>query len=207
MRWLRKAAETLGSKAGNAGDARAVTRRVVSVACSEMGDEQALGRLRGFVEDDSRVARVAAEQLLSSRDEYATDRAYRLLVAAIDGTPVGDPPDALKELFDRESELGRVPVERAFAILTELEPRLKDAWADDYAPDGRSVPAIDLARRSVKGLLGPGSENPDPLVRSNLALSVASHYVELGGDEADPDDRQASYFGARRKRVVRRLGA
>jgi hypothetical protein len=176
-----------------------VSRKAVNVARSDMKDAQAVERLRGIAAEDSGGAARALEGLSRMRAEYSTDRAYRLLLAAVDGVRVPLPPSELRELFDREEELGRLPIERAIAALVALEPRLGRTPRE-------GAPAIDRSQLlQLKGVIGPGSDNPDPLVRSNLALSVVSHYLELGGDGADPSDGEVSYFGARRKRVVRRV--
>jgi len=191
-------------KAGNAQPNRApsaseVSRKAINVACSDMEDIQAVARLRGIAAENVGATRRALESLSRARTEYATDRAYRLLLAAVDGVSVSAPPGELRELFDREGELGRLPIERAVAKLVELEPRLEEVMSKRTSVTGRS------RLMQAKAVMGPGSDNPDLLVQSNLALSIVSQYLEAGDDGADLSDGEGSYFGAHRKRVVRRV--
>jgi hypothetical protein len=190
---------TRDTRDGGGPKASEVSRKAVNVACSDMKDEQAVERLRGIAAKNSSGAARALEGLSRMRSEYSTDRAYRLLRAAVDGVRVPLPPSESRELFDREEKLGRLPIERAIATLVALEPRLGRTASEGAPAIGRS----QLLR--LKSVMGPGSDNPDPLVRSNLALSVVSQYLELGDDGANPSDGEVSYFGARRKRVVRRV--
>jgi hypothetical protein len=178
---------------------QSIRHKAISIACSDMEDAPAVERLRTIAAGNMDAARNALENLSRARDEYVADRAYRLLVSVVDGVSVPAPPAELRELFDREAELGRLPIKRAIATLVELEPRLAIVTSMSTSEVERSH------RLEIKSITGPGSDNPDPLIQSNLALSVVSHYLELDTDDADPADADASYFGARRKRVVRRL--
>jgi hypothetical protein len=186
-------------------DQREIYRKALKLACSEMSDRDAVGELRSIVGIvGERMARQSLSELGDGREEYMTDRAYRLLEAAVDGEPVEAPPAELAGLFAREDALGRLPIGLAVERLTELEPRLKDVWPADV-PDGGEASWSNDAPRAVKELLGPRMENPDPLVRSNLALSIASHFLALDKEGANPRDSETSYFSANRRRVVKRL--
>lgn len=186
------------------GDDRLIYRKALSVACTEKSDEEAVEHLQSIVALSERTARAALRLLASKRDSYETDRAYRVLEAAIARAPVGAPPIELRELFAREEALGRLPVSAAVERLIELEPRLECLWPSGV-PNKKDAAPKNASHPLAKQLLGPGVENPDPVVRSNLALSIASHLLALEEQGVEPADLVTSYFAAHRKRVVRRL--
>jgi hypothetical protein len=119
-----------------------------------------------------------------SRDDYVSDRAYRLLAASASGTAVAPMPPERSALFAREESLGRTPINQAFAVLKDIEPRLLDverkATSAELDDNGSLPPDI---RRRLGVLVGGGAEREDELLRSSLASSITQHYLRvLAGD-------------------------
>jgi len=147
-------------------------------------DEAAKVELAGRVADEAQALKEAAVDLAKRRDDYIDDRAYRLLSAAAAGTAVQSIPPERRELFTAEEAIGRMPIEQAFRHLAEIEPRLLDverqARGASVADNG-GLP-VDMARR-LRSLVGGAAERDDELLRSNLASSIAQHYLRvLAGD-------------------------
>jgi hypothetical protein len=181
-------------------DVRSISRRAMYYAHSGYTDEEAAARLRKDVGTNIKAARTALAGINRARSEFDGDRAFRLLDAVVREVPVEAAPIASSELFAREEELGRLPLDEARAKLIALEPRLSSLWtANATRRTGDDVPG---QIEHVNSLVGPGSENSDPLLRSQLALSVM-HHVLATTDGDLLDTRQVSYFSAPRKRVVR----
>ncbi len=173
-----------------------VYRRAVSCARSELGDEVAVERLRTETARNRKAGIAALRSLEGDRKQFDIDRAYRLLEAAVCGTPVRPAPVEHGELFAREENLGRLPLTEAIETLVGLEPRLADVLA--HGPEQSKAPML-----RVNELVGPNSQHRDSLVRSQLALSIAAHTLATGPDATGRDGDGASYFSAERKRVVR----
>ncbi len=183
--------KTLAVKpATKAGNRKMIVRAALSLGHSELSDEEARTQLRSDVLVQTRGARAALKSLSTSRDEYEGDRAYRLLEAAIADVPVRPIDSEVKELFEREAELGHLSVSQAISRLEELEPALTKLLAK---PSGQSLSRF----------LGPGAQHPDPLVRSHLALSIAHHFLSILSGSKEFGDLSTSYFRAPRRLVVR----
>jgi hypothetical protein len=162
------------------------------VVQSELSDEEAANRLREVVASDPMGAkttlRLVERMCTSSVPNYETDRAHRILVAAIQGTKPEPVRPEHAELFERERELGWMSLEQAFERLNAAVPELDAvrSRAEELAAapelfgiteeaDGLEVPSRLLP--DAEGLVGPSSPHPDPLIRSRLARSVVANYV------------------------------
>jgi hypothetical protein len=155
------------------------------IAHEDLSDPDARDKLRGQIVDGE-PARRAVELLASGRDGYIKDRAYRLLTAALDQTDVRPIDPALREQFMREEELGRMPLEEAFAELAEREPALSELGGED---DPRAF------ENQAGKLIGVGARSADPLLRSDLAASVVAQYVGIRQGRLEGDPR-APYLDA-----------
>jgi hypothetical protein len=174
------------------GKSAGVYRAACAAARREDSDTAAAELLRAEIRDDRRGVARALRWLGTNRDEYVCDRAYRVLHAIATNKPVEPIRPAVAAVFEREAELGRAPLARAFEILVELEPRLRDL---------QSMEDENVWGKRLTELLGPNALGDDALVRSQLALSVASHYLTFGSDGRASKD--ITYFAAPVKVVTR----
>jgi hypothetical protein len=127
----------------------------------------------------------------ADRREYGADRAYRLLQAAISNRGVEQIKHERAELFTREATLGRMAMSEALDVLRELQPGLPEPGSDAFVAS------------SLSTLLGPRTvDSGDALVRSQLALSIATQYVAIIHGRSDLGSVTTSYFSAPRKIVV-----
>lgn len=167
-------------------------RELFRVVRSDPNDFEAAKALGATVEADWEDALMALKWLKEVRSvagpSYETDRARRVLTAAIGRTPPepASSEDAL--LFEREQELARMSQEQAFAELVSAVPELDlfgsraKQLADAPASFGISIESNrvnvppDLLPNTTR-LVGPCSNHPDPLVKSPVAASVVSNYV------------------------------
>jgi len=151
-----------------------LTETARALAASDRDDPTASARLRSHLPRDRTVARDAIDDLAERRTSYLDDRAYRLLTAAVDGTPVRPIDPAVASQFAAEAELGRLSLSDAFAALAVLEPRLRDAsrQADDTL------------------LVGPWASGPHAVLNTELAAGIVREYAAATRDgrapEADP---------------------
>jgi hypothetical protein len=163
-------------------------RAALRAAHSAESDEDARSRLSHELGGSKRDIHHALNILAAKRDQFDMDRAYRLLHAAITSDPVESIRSDLRELFSQEEQLGRIPLAQAFAFLAERQPGLSHLHA--------------AAAQPVSALLGPAARNcSDPLLRSQLALSVVSQHlaIQSGSQEGDIS---CSYFSAPRKTIT-----
>jgi hypothetical protein len=170
-----------------------VRPELMRVVYSRLTDAEAAARIGSFVESNPRAARTTLRHVrdaLKFSRGYDTDRACRILDAAIQGRPPAPVRAQDVQLFDRERELGWLPLGEAFARLRSAVPELAEiqARAEELAatPDAFGIVydehenVIDVPSGvlpTAHGLVGPGSRHPDPLIRSNLAATVAARYV------------------------------
>lgn len=177
----------------DARDSRAVARAAARQARSTLDDARAKSELEREIPPGGDGVRTAHEALRMDRAEFVTDRAFRLLDAVVRDTSV-DAISTLKiDVFTREAELGRTSVELAFRQLAEMEPRL-----DEFVQSRGEAPTIRLSE-----LVGPNAQHPDPIMRSQLALSIATHYLAVLSGKLPAEDRTEAYFSAHRRVVVR----
>jgi len=170
-----------------------VRPELMRVVYSRLADTDAAARIGGLVRSNPEAAaatlRYVRKTMTSSRS-YETDRACRILEAAIKGTP----PEPIRaedlHLFERQRELGWMPLSQAFEQLCAAVPELAEVGAraemlaasptefgivHDLDENVIVVPAGVLP--TTHGLVGPKSSHPDPLIRSSLAATVAIRYV------------------------------
>jgi hypothetical protein len=180
---------------------------VLQLARSEQDDKAACTALRKRIgKNRSRAARSALALLSRSESDYETDRAGRLLEAVINDQPVSAVDPTKQVLFMRERELGLLSLHDAIAALSELEPRLTHLLNEVINRPSDKRDAHGTVAR-LNQLVGPNADLHDELVKSQLALSVVSHYI-AGVNLANENDWETSYFAAPRQLVVRagRLG-
>ena len=143
------------------------------VVHSRLNDEQAVERMRQIVQDHPRAAEATLSHqtdIQSRTNGYIPDRAYRIIVAAVRNTPpVAVSPENAAQ-FEREKELGWLPLEEAFSHLAAIVPELRT-----IAEQGAALPpptdfdrsltqAYRQVRRDAAKLVGPKSTNQDALV-------------------------------------------
>jgi hypothetical protein len=170
-----------------------VRPELLRVVYSHLTDDEAAVRIGEMVRSDRRAAEATLRYVSRARDSsgsYDTDRAFRVLVGAMNGTtPV---PVRLEdaELFERERELGWMPLSQAFERLRSAVPELEEIRdrAEQLAASPESFGISQDADRAglvipsgvlptSGGLVGRGSRHPDPLIRSPVAGSVVANYV------------------------------
>lgn len=153
-----------------------VRYELMQVVYSHMTDEHAVAHLKEFVEADPGAAQATLSYVDRTRARspaYDTDRAHRILLAAINGAPPAPVEPEGAELFERERELGWTPLETAFHQLAGEVPEL-----GQIAALVESRPGSTASIRRVLKFVGPRSAHDDPLLRSPLALTVASRYLD-----------------------------
>lgn len=187
-----------------------VRPQLMRVVYSNLTDEEAAAQIGEEVRSNPRAAKATLDYVRRIHDAshgYETDRACRILVGAIEGTP----PEAVRpedaKLFERERELGWLPLAEAFERLAAAVPELEAirVRSEELAAspelfgieqeadgDGLVIPAGVLPK--TDGLVGPVSGHPDPLIRSRLASSIVANYVRAllthTGDRALWDHNQ-----------------
>ncbi len=175
------------------------------LAYSRFDDDAARERLRERLDTSPAVLKEATIAMSKHREDYVRDRAYRLLSAAAADTPVQPIPPERAELFAREEALGHMPIQQAFALLAESEPRLADmeqrARAHSQTPDAGCELAEDILR-PLRRLVGGGAEAEDELLRTSLATSIAHQYLRLLSDEEGRASTETPYWEIPRRTVV-----
>lgn len=166
----------------------------------------ALTDLRSKLESESAGVWDAVEWLGRDRRDYIADRAYRLLTAAVAGTAVRPIDPAVAVLFGREERLGRMPMQHAYAELAALEPRLLDVRervaASPAPPPGPTRWPNPVAADALRGVLGVANHDGDQLLRTDLAHSLALHYLSILVDGRFGGDPATAYFDAPTKASV-----
>jgi hypothetical protein len=138
---------------------------VRQIAGGGLDNEAACSDLRGRLPEDPEVAQGAINHFGALRTSYIDDRAYRLLTAAVDGTPVRPIDPNVSDQFSAEAELGRMSLSDAFAYLVSLEPRLADEPVR-RAEERRTRRSGLSVGRSEPELVGAWAELPrDPEYR------------------------------------------
>lgn len=182
-----------------------VARLALDAAYSAASDEVAVRRLRDHVTSHPAEARAALKLYAQRRDRFDLDRAYRLLAAAVTGEAVQPIPSDRYGLFDRERQLGRMPLSEAFAVLADREPQLRNlaAAARSKAHSTGATHSPDEDAETTTSWKAPPDENAqdDPLYRSELARSIATQYLAIV-DGSHDGDASSSYFALPRKKIV-----
>lgn len=189
-----------------------IARTTLRAAHSAEPDEDARRRLEGDLASNGQQAQDALTIFSRMREQFDTDRAYRLLYAAMTNTPVQPIAADRRDLFISEEQLGRMPLSDAFAFLAKRQPQLYQFEKAARVADGVTGPLLGdntgaddatvNAPPYVSALLGPGAQDcTDPLLRSQLALSIASQYLAIMAGSHDGDD-SCSYFASPKKRMT-----
>ena len=164
------------------------------VVRSELTDEQAAERMRSVVKAHRRGARLAAQyvsDVLVRDGGYLADRADRVLSAAISDTAPTSIRSDIVSLYESERELCVRPLEAAFKSLASVIPELEgvkekaamQGFREPARPNQFRVVVLAEWRDAAAKLVGPGSTQTDPLLRSVAALNVVVTYLDwVGGD-------------------------
>jgi hypothetical protein len=172
------------------------------VALSDLPDEAAKLELVAVVRAHPEASQVALRRTGLPEAGYLTDRQHRLIKAAVTGMPV-EPIEAERSAeFAAEAHLGRIPIDQAFDQLEALVPDLADrrakaeAWREAHTTADR-MERLRMFRSLTSGidlLLGPRAAHSDPLVRSQVARSVAVSYISILLGDTSHGDRTTPYF-------------
>lgn len=208
LRISRLARRAMAAFVRGAGDSRVVRRAAARQARAPVEDEEARRQLEDEIFEHRAGIPDALRVLRATHGDFVTDRALRLLTAIACDAPVEPIAADNAELFRREEMLGRMAVVDAYLRLAEIEPRLhKVAFARDAPPQAsnRSVkrPTDEPYGRELHTLVGPCAQHSDPLIRSELALSLASHYLSILTGKLPRAQEAEPYFSAQRRVVVR----
>jgi hypothetical protein len=179
-----------------------ILRAAQQAAYSARPDADAMQTLEPLIKAHPRAAHSALRHLTNMRYRFDFDRAYRLLAAAVDQDSVRPTPPALRELFAREEQLGRMPLVEAFTLLANYEPRLREIADHSDTPTAPTQPTneSELALSSPHILLASRSDG-DPLYTSELARSICHQYISIIRD-AHAGDLSRSYFALPNKLVI-----
>lgn len=182
----------------------AATRRA---AKSTLDDEAAKAMLSERLTAEPAVVKEATIELSRGRNDYMSDRAYRLLSAAGGGSEVQPIPPERRELFAAEASLGRMPLEQAFESLAKAEPRLEDIRrrvsahsADAARFEGGRLPQ-EISEELID-LVGAGARKEDELLHTNLATSIVHQYLQLLAGDTRSGPADVAYFDHPRKTFV-----
>lgn len=168
-------------------------RVVETIAGSHLDDEAACARVRELLPEDREVLASAVRVLETSRTSFLSDRGYRLLVSAVDGTPVRPIDPAVFDQFSAEGKLGRLSLSDAFAYLLSLEPRIADELAQQDESGGGDKPHR-FRKRSDWRLYGPSGESQHVVLNTDLAEDVVREYVTVTEGGQLPDTDPTPYF-------------
>jgi hypothetical protein len=152
---------------------------------SHLSDEDAADRLRDVVRSDRLGARATLLYITRIRDgscAYDTDRAYRVLRAAMREAPPELVSSGQEGLFERQRKLGWSPLSDAFDQLADAVPELAEV-----AQTVESAPFTSDWITGVEKVVGPRSSQTDPLLRSSLALTVVARYLRAVSSSGDRD--------------------
>lgn len=175
-------------------DAYRVMHKVRMWALSELTDRDAKIALKRELDAPVGVIFESMRRLDGFRDKYEFDRAYRLLDAVVHNAAVEGVDREYAPLFDREVELGRLHLTRAFDYLTVLVPELMDlqqSMIGATEKEGATEAQLRLMREA-RCIVGPKSEHHDPLVRSYLSRNIVLMY--LTNEMSGRDRNDVSYF-------------
>jgi hypothetical protein len=179
------------------------------LASTEEDDDRALASLRYEIQrQPGSAAQKARERVARQVWCYETDRASRLIDAAIDGTALRAVDAKWVDLFAQEARLGRMPLCDAFPeiissvpeigrVTTRFEKSLFDIRTSTKEDDEGFLSRQKLlmkAQREVAQIIGPKSRHLDPLLRSYIPRNIVYRWLRvLCGDPPLPS-RDESYF-------------
>jgi hypothetical protein len=118
-----------------------VRPELLRVVGSTLNDDEAALRMRAIVQANPLGAKATLRYVTETREaqlSFKTDRAYRIMVAAIQNTAPSPIKAENAALFERERTLGWMPLEDGFKQLVELVPQLQvlEQAAGALAADG-----------------------------------------------------------------------
>ena len=177
----------------------AISQAALDQAASSADDSAAAAVLRSEVTDRGAVVRDAIDALANPRDNYLYDRAFRLLTAAVDGGPVRPIDSAVRDLFLGEQQLGRLPLEDAFASLARTEPRLRDvereivAQRSSFEHAESQLEARRVIANRIERLVGFGARRQGWLLRSDVTWSCVYGYLLAAAGASDGDTTVALF--------------
>ena len=156
---------------------------------SDLSVEEAAQRLKPILAAEPNAAAKVRRYVNRHRGDggYVVYRGSQILNAATDQPPPEASQQKLERL-DAERALGSKTLRRAFADLAEMVPALRDAEARTVAlvddPDRADAETRLRLSLLTHSLVGPDAEDRRPLVRSTLALMIASRYLStIAGDQ------------------------
>lgn len=211
--WMLRAV-LLGYGKGSEPAHRRVLNDASRTVRRQKDDEAALASIENMVKENREAAKEVRGRLAQGPPNYVGDRALRLLDAALSGSGEIAPPDSQwAALFKEEEALARMPIREALALLYDREPELErirshvgDLFAQRVRESGEAEgavaqePAIVRARiaamSDVGKILGPGSKQTDPLLRSYIARNIAFRAISLASGNPRKVDRDGPYFGS-----------
>jgi hypothetical protein len=179
-------------------DGASLIRAAARVSESELSDDKAVKWLEREITQQGGNTRAALRHLGERRDRFDMDRAYRLLSAAVTGEPVEPLPGDRRDLFEQERRLGRMALEDAFGLLAARAPQLCEL-ADITATQQAAGTGNKTSQPSVSMILYDDSD--EEICRSNLAVSIATQYLDIVHGRSSGDVRR-SYFSQPRKMVI-----
>jgi hypothetical protein len=94
----------------------------------------------------------------------------------------------LRELYERERKLGWLPLEQAFAEIAQAAPEVRNLVTEMARPEVKGSEWLAL-QSQLRKVVGPNSQNRDPLVQTPLANQIVYSYVALlerGTSARDP---------------------
>lgn len=177
-----------------------VLRAARTLAYLPLGDELAKNQLSEQLPADAALEEALAS--IAEREDYISDRVYRLLAAVAAQTTVEPIPSRNTDLFAEEESLGRLPLEQAFQHLAGIEPdllglRSRAQTARTQEGHERVLPK-DLDQE-LKRLVGGAAQRENRLLRSDLASSIAQHYMRLLLGDAQYGPADMAFFENPRK--------
>ncbi len=176
-------------------DSRADERHAMAEECrsaarSTLTDQEAVEGLCDTLQQNNVLAESVVNALSHSRYSYVDDRAFRLAKAALSGGAVQAMYPGQRRLFEKERNLGRMPIEEAFEWLVQIVPELDEVRRAVKSQGRPIVPRF----KEVDKLLGPDSLSSDELVRTRLAALVARRYLGALVGNTERGDMQTPYF-------------
>lgn len=179
-------------------------KRLASVqAMVEESDERALEAITDEVRRNPKAAREARQRMAPYISRYGADRAVRLIDAAMHGSSMQPIRPECVEMFGQEAKLGRMPLRKAFAEIASREPELERMvqqfeecrMATTESSDHlASIHTVRMMLREVDRIIGPRSQHPDPLLRSDVPRNIVFCWLRNISGTPPRTDPDASYF-------------
>jgi hypothetical protein len=197
---LDDAAQTPEGKAATERGARrrALVQTAHEIAESGVDDDAACAELCARLPRDPEAVRDAIEHLAALRTSYVDDRAFRLLTAAVDDTPIRPIDPGVREQFLAEALLGRMSLNDAFAHLVSLEPRLQDLVERRSGHPAVRRSGFSVGR-SEPELVGPLADSVYAVVNTDLARGVVVEYLAVTRDGLERDQDPTPFFERKRR--------